>query len=254
ASHTVFSHVGDYIWAKDINDYADESFQNSIHLKYLHDNKLEDVLELLDMSLQNMDVENGQYRALEQPLPDMCADRIQYNIHTGVILGKLSKTEANDIASDLHFEEGRWFFTDPQIAKKFAEISLYCTQNFWGARWNTSMNIHFSNALKRAVDLKLLTMKDIFTTDAEVLKKVTESDDEVIKLNLQQCEQPVSRIPGKSYKTEFFKPKFRGVNPLVKDKSGKLRRLTELDPMFRNYYESVKKWCDEGFEIDILQL
>ena len=252
ASHTVFSHVGDYIWAKNINDYAEESFQDSIHLKYLHQNKISDVLKLVGLSLKDIDIEKNPYSALEQPLPDMCADRIQYNIHTGVLLGKISQADAEKITSDLNYKDNKWFFTKPEIAKKFAELSLYFTQNFWGARWNTSMNIHFANALKRALQLKLITIKDLFSTDRIVMNKLIKNQDHLIQLNLQQCKQPIDKIPGKNYKTETFKPKFRGIDPLIVDKSGKMHRLTQLDNMFRNHYEAVKKWCKDGFEIDIL--
>lgn len=252
ASHTVFSHVGDYIWAKNINDYAEESFQDSIHLKYLQKNSINDAVKLIGLSLNDIDIEKNSYSALEQPLPDMCADRIQYNIHTGVLLGEISKADAEEISSDLNFKDNKWFFTNPKIAKKFADLSLYFTQNFWGAKWNTSMNIHFANALKRALKLKIITTNDLFSTDRIVMNKLIKNQDHFIQLNLQQCKQPIDKIPGKRYKKEFFTPKFRGIDPLVLIESGSMQRLTELDHMFRNHYEAVKKWCKDGFEIDIL--
>ncbi|MDO4975601.1 MAG: hypothetical protein Q4E61_04740, partial [Alphaproteobacteria bacterium] len=64
--------------------------------------------------------------------------------------------------------------------------------------------------------------------------------------------QPVSRINGKKYKKQQFYPKFRGVDPLVIDRPGNLKRLSDIDIMFKNHYNEVKLWCKTGFEIDIL--
>jgi HD superfamily phosphohydrolase len=253
SSHTVFSHVGDYIFSKDINDNAQESYQDKNHLSHLQKVGIGAILAKFGMSLDDLDLDKGEYARLEQPLPNMCADRIQYNIHTGVILGLLSEEEAAAIVADLKFEDGNWFFSKKDLAKKFANVSLYCTQNFWGAKWNTSMNIHFAAALRRALDVKLIRMEDLFTTDDMVMPKLENSSDDVIKANLQQCVLYDVKISGKQYVTKKFVPKFRGIDPFVKNsESGKLERLTALDLMFKNQYDAVKKWCADGYEIDIL--
>ena len=252
ASHTVFSHVGDYIWTDDVNKYTNESYQDKVHLDYLHKGKMDKILKSIGMTLKDADAKNENYKALEQPLPDMCADRIQYNIHTGVIMKMISENDAREIMHDLEFQNGKWFFNNKDIAKKFANLSLFFTQNFWGAKWNTTMNIHLANALKRALKLKIITHKDLFSTDKVVLDKLLSSSDDAIKLNLQQCEKPFDKMKNIEYRSEKFYPKFRGIDPLVKLKNGKLVRLTELDAMFKNYYNEIKQWCKNGYMLDIL--
>ena len=252
ASHTVFSHVGDYIWAKKINDYNEESFQDTIHLAYLRKNRIEPILKSLGMKLRDVDIERNEYKALEQSLPGMCADRIQYNIHTGLIMKMINEKDVREILGDLKYEDEKWFFKDPIVARKFANLSVYFTQNFWGSKWNTTMNIHFANALKRAIELKIISEDELFSTDSVVLNKLLKSGDGVIKLNLQQCEKPLEKIPGQNYKSEKFYPKFRCIDPLIKQSSGKFVRLSEIDVMFKSNYDAVKKWCRDGFEVDVL--
>lgn len=252
ASHTVFSHVGDYIWAKNINEYSQSSFQDKIHLSYLKRNRIDQVLSKLGISLADVDVEKNNSPALEQELPDMCADRIQYNLHTGILFGLINDQDSCEIVNDLNFENGKWFFRTPALARKFANLSLYFTQNFWGSKWNTSMNIHFANALKRALTLKIISTKDLFSTDRIVMNKLVKNQDLVIQLNLQQCQQPTDKIAGQKYRTEKYTPKFRGVDPLVKVDDNGFVRLSEIDSEFKNNYDSVKKWCKDGFEVDIL--
>jgi HD superfamily phosphohydrolase len=253
SSHTVFSHVGDYIFAKDINDNVEESYQDKNHLSHLQKVGIETVLTKCGMSFSDLDLEKAGYVCLEQPLPNMCADRIQYNIHTGVILGLMSKDDAAAIVKDLKFENGNWYFSRQDLARKFANVSLYCTQNFWGAKWNTSMNIHFAAAIRRALAIGLIRMEDLFSTDDVVMAKLTKSDDSIVNDNLKQCENYSAKLSERKYETKKFTPKFRGIDPLVMDtKSGKLVKLATLDPMFESQYHAVKKWCSDGFEIDIL--
>ena len=44
--------------------------------------------------------------ALERRLPNLCADRIQYIVHTGLICDLLSKEEAKAIINDIQFIYG----------------------------------------------------------------------------------------------------------------------------------------------------
>ncbi len=252
ASHTVFSHVGDYIWTDDVNEYTKESYQDKTHREYLHRNKMETILNSINITLDDADINKNDYKALEQHLPDMCADRIQYNIHTGFIMKMITQKEIKEIMEDLEFKDNKWFFKNLDIARKFANLSIYFTQNFWGAKWNTTMNIHFANALKRALKLKIIEKDDLFSTDKIVMDKLAKSDDRIIQLNLQQCQNPLNRLPEQKYKTEKFLPKFRGIDPLIRKKDGTFSRLTEMDIMFKANYDTVKQWCENGYDIDIL--
>jgi len=253
SSHTVFSHIADFLFAKNVNEFTERGYQDTIHMEFLKKNNINKFVENFRFNINDLNPEKKEYTRLEQSLPDMCADRIQYNIHTGVILKLISKKNAKRISDNVSFKDGKWFFTDEHLAKKFAELSLYFTQNFWGAKWNVSLDMHFSNALARALQLKLIKYDDLFLTDNVILNKLVKNQDHLIQLNLQQCKEPLKQIPGKDYKSVFFKPKFRGIDPLVESKStGKLIRLSEVDQMFKHYYDSVKEWCALGYTIDIL--
>lgn len=256
ASHTVFSHVGDHIFVDKNNSdkYTDSSYQDSIHMKYIKNAKLSNIILKFGLDEKDLDPEHTRYKSLEQPLPNMCADRIEYNVHTGVLLGVISKTEAKEIIEDLSYQDGQWFFTDPKLALKLAEISVYFTQNFWGAKWNTLMNIHLAAALRRALKLKLIKYDDLYTTDSVVMRKLLKNQDKFLQTCIQQCKIPMDKIPGQSYVIIHFKPKFRGIDPLIKNsKIGKLVHLTEIDMIFKHHYEAVQEWCKHGYEINVLK-
>ena len=253
SSHSVFSHVADFLFAKNIDDHTQDSYQDTIHINFLKKNNIANLTKILGLDIDDLDPEKKEYSRLNQPLPDMCADRIQYNLHTGVLLHLLSNEEAKAIFDDINFKDGKWFFTNPKLAKKFAEVSIYFTQNFWGAKWNVSMNIHFAKALSRAIALKLIDEEEIFSTDEKILKKLLNSSDTIIQANLEQCKNPMTKNPSKVYNSIFFAPKFRGVDPLIENqKTKKLVRLSEIDTIFQYYYNTTKEYCARGFFIDVL--
>jgi HD superfamily phosphohydrolase len=249
ASHTAFSHVSDYLFAKEPGEYTVKGYQDSVHMKYLRENA-QILAKETGLKIEDLDPESNP--RLNQELPDMCADRIQYNIHTGVIFGRISKDEAAAIVNNLKFEDGKWMFTDPELARRFAMLSLHFTQYFWGADWNVSMNTHLGKALKRAISIGAISEADIYSTDDIVMQKISNCKDEQVQLYIRQCDQQLKRIDGKTYHTEHFTPKFRGIDPLIKRGDGSIVRLTELNQEFKEVYESVKEWCSSGFDFYVL--
>ena len=91
ASHTVFSHVADHLFH---GREKEHSYQDEIHLWFLEKMGIEKILKehgIDDISILNPD--NPDYRRLEQPSPGLCADRIEYLLHTGILFEKLTKEE-----------------------------------------------------------------------------------------------------------------------------------------------------------------
>ena len=78
------------------------------------------------------------------------------------------------------------------------------------------------------------------------------STDQLIKINLLQCEKLLCKLQNKKYKKVLYHPKFRGVDPLVICNDKKLRRLTEIDIIYKNYYDFVKEFCKNGYYVDVL--
>lgn len=254
-SHTAFSHVGDYVFSDDPSKYTKNSFQDSIHMQYLrkHRDEIDPILKKYNISFDVLNPENKEYRGLEQKLPDMCADRIEYNIHTGLIMKKINREDAKQIVDDLRFEGGVWFFKSLESARKFARLSVMFTKEFWGSEWNTSMNIHFAGALKRALDINLISRDELFGDDIPVLQKLENSKDRIIKKFMRQCRNILQKMKGYKYKKIHFTPKFRGVDPLVKtDGMNDFKRLSEIDDEFKRFHDDVKGWCEKGFDLYIL--
>ncbi|WP_341756480.1 hypothetical protein [Candidatus Tisiphia endosymbiont of Nemotelus nigrinus] len=247
-SHTVFSHLGDNLFYQ---PNSRRSYQDTIHLWFLKKMDIEKIISKYNISISELDPDNPKYVALESPLPSLCADRIQYNIHTGVILEKISKIEAKEIVENLQFKHNKWFFTEPVLAKKFAMLSLDFTWEFWGSEWNAVIYDCFVKILKRAVDINLITKDELhFGVDKQVLTKLQKSKD----VKLQKLFKEYSHKIKTFSIVEFgkgqinIKPKFRGIDPMVYY-NGKYQLLSKIDKNFSHNFNLVKEWCQKGYGI-----
>lgn len=252
ASHTVFSHVGDMIFGK--GDGV-KSYQDGILIDYL--NSYDDVKEILhryNMHLEDMDPDKEEYTALERPLPDLCADRIQYIIHTGVLLDCITKDQAREIVQDLEFKNGLWFFKNIEIAHRFGSISLYCLQALWGSHVNAFFYLIFKHMLLRALEIKLVTAHDLhYSIDKKILEILFQSNDPYIQRLLQYTNDWERWYQVVSYDQSDinYRIKFRGVNPYVLV-DGILQRLTAVCPTYSCDYEKEKQWCANGYGLKLL--
>ncbi|MCX7338660.1 MAG: phosphohydrolase [Alphaproteobacteria bacterium] len=261
ASHTAFSHTGDYLFGhmSKTNSYAENqhSYQDKIHLKFLAEADLLEILACGGLSLRDVDPDNGSNLALEQPLPDMCADRIEYNLHTGLLFNKITAEEIQDVIKDLRFDGKKWFFIDTKSALKLANLSLDFTKDFWGSDWNMVFNYYFSQILEKAISLGLIKDKSVrFGTDMKIFNVLVSSKDPYIQARMEACRAirtphtAFERISGDGSYDMYFKPKFRGIDPLVKVGT-QLVRLSELDPTFAQSYSDIKDYCEKGFKVTL---
>ena len=250
ASHTVFSHVGDTLFQY---SRTDSSYQDDIHEWYLKRYQIDDVLAAYNIPLQNILAKNGTHLMLEQDLPNICADRLEYNLQAGLLTEMLTVDDIHGILQNLHYEKGNWFFTDQQIAKKLALVSLYNTEHVWGTPTDKFIYNITAQALERALEINLLTLDDIhFSTDAAVWDKLWISNDPYIMKCLEKIiNYKTQFIVIKSPHYQTFTTKFRGLDPWIKY-NDTLQRLTQLDIEYQQEYNRVYNQVTEGWKIEII--
>ncbi len=234
-SHTAFSHVGDKVFG---HIDGKHSYQDLHHLKFLRTTDIPKILERYGLTLEKIDHKNPEFTCLEQPLPDLCADRIEYNLSAGILEKFITKTKAVEILDHLRFENNRWFFTNPFHAKKFAVISLWHTEHVWGSQMSNYVSHRLADAIKKAFELEILSPQEfIHGTDEAVWQKLCACNSAEIHthlesiLNAHKFEVEINRQPRNN--------KFRGINPWVLA-GDKFKRLTELDEEFAQEYNRVK--------------
>ena len=255
-SHTAFSHVAEVVF-----NHKDEnhSYQDKIHLWYLDNSSAHDLIEDYQLNLNDLDPDCGLYQMLEQPLPDMCADRIEYNLHTAFVYAIFTKEEIDSILNHLHYgpvkyqknneiiEENKWYFDEICSAKKFALLPLYFMQTIWATPDNVVFYKLFSQILKYAFEKKYITKSLFhFGTDQEILTILNQQKDttleEMLK-NLHTAKRNFKVVNQNSddYDEEIY-AKFRGIDPLILQSGDQeAKRLTILDQNFCYAYLRMKE-------------
>ena len=248
-SHTVFSHVGDFIYDNMVSDQV--AYQDMIHLNYLKECGIAKLFEQYNFSLKQADPKQDKYAALEQELPHMCADRIDYNIQGAFLRRLITEEDVKDLLEDLHFDGKRWFFTDPNLAKLFARIPLNMTERLWGAPWNILAYKWCAQAIKYSLQKEYLNVADIhFSTDEKVWNTLKNIKDPYIKDYLNKIQSLPTQFKETPEGSLSLFPKFRGIDPWVKTPNG-LQKLSRINPKFKAEFARVKQRMTKGWKIAI---
>ena len=245
--------MGDIVF--DHKDHS-QSYQDSIHEWFLSKTETPKVLNQFGLNVEDVFHKSGDHRMLEQDLPDICADRFEYNLQGMVGEGLLTQENNNDILDDITFKDGNWDFTDLEAAKKFAYAQLRLNELTWGDPWN-GLGYHLAaHALKRAIELKLITHDQMhFGSDDEIWNILLQSGDALITTTTDQILDPekyyklVAQSEVAKAKTDDWfriQPKFRGIDPWV-EADGDIKRLCEIDSEFADEFEKTKQKLNAGF-------
>jgi uncharacterized protein len=247
-SHTVFSHVGDFLFK---HQNHESSYQDDIHEWFLKQTEIPAILKKYGIKVEDISPKKGTFKALEQDLPDVCADRLEYVLHGALLEHRITKEAIQEILKDLSFEHERWFFRNASAAKQYALLSLYLTEHIFGTAWNAVTYEWMGETLRYALSIGLITKDDIhFSTDDKIMNVLKQASDPTIKTLLHKIffhQECFSLGTADSY-DYYAKPKFRGVNPWVKTSKG-FQQLTQLESSFKHEFERVQSLMAQGWYI-----
>lgn len=249
-SHTAFSHTGDILFDHE----GEDAYQDAIHEWYIKQTDLYPVLQEYGMEQVVTDEHKAQFTILEQDLPDLCADRLEYNLDIGLREQLISLDDALSILSHIQYVNGRWYFDDLAAAQQFGLLTINLTRSLWGSIWNSFINIHAAQALKYALKKEIITTDEIhFGFDHDIWQKLHTVNDATLNAYLKQLkeyDQAYRLATDKSY-DYYYKPKCRAVDPWVL-KDGTYVRLSEIDDLYKEVYQNLKDYCKAGWYLKIL--
>lgn len=249
-SHTVFSHVGDYIFHHESHQ---ESYQDKIHIWFLNESGLEKILTKYGYTIAQVLSKKPDFLALEQPLPDLCADRLEYNLQGAYHRGYLTKNEINELVEDLQFDGKKWISSRPDLMKKLVQFSIRMSKECWGSAENYLRSSWFSQILHRALELGILTKEDLhFGVDEEVWTKIRAIKDEIIQDLFERIFHPKKYFAiCKSKEADVCpKMKFRGIDPWIQ-RGKRIARITYIDEELANEYDQVQSEMADGWPIKL---
>lgn len=249
-SHTVFSHVGDWVFGK---EYQEEDYQSSIHRLYLAISGVEKILNKYGYTVEQIAPKRDSFRMLEQPLPNLSADRIDYNIQGAYFQNLLTKEEAQELFHDLIFKEGKWLISRKDLASKLSYFSLFMVEDCWGSAVNYVTSRWLADAILQGLSIGLISWNEFhFGTDQVVWNKLCSSQDPLIQDRMHRVIHPNDyfSFTAPDQATTIVKFRFRGIDPWIKQ-GEEIVRLSSIDKELAEAFYATKEKATKGWPLVI---
>lgn len=249
-SHTVFSHVGDWVFSK---EYQEDDYQSTIHRLYLAVSGIEEILLKHGYTIEQILPKRKEFIMLEQSLPNLSADRIDYNIQGAYFQNFLTKEEALELFQDFHFEDGKWIVTKEDLASKLMAYSLFMTTDCWGSAVNYVTSRWLADAILQGLKLGLISWHEFhFGIDEVIWNQLSNSQDPLIQKRMKMLSHPDDyyRLVSKEEANLFVKFRCRGIDPWIKLGENTVR-LTSINKDLEETLHQTKKMASEGWPLEI---
>jgi uncharacterized protein len=230
-SHTAFSHVIDFVFDNKEEDFHEQKFSQIIE-----NSDIPEILTRHGYKYEDLVLDHSQWSLLEQPAPFLCADRVDYTLRDMYQYGQIRMDEVNSFLEKLIVWEGRMVLRDIGTAEWFVKIYYKETINFFMDPLNIYGYHLLTGILQLAFQKQIISMEDMFKTDAEVMDLLHSADDEDINVLLKKLHDKVTVTEDKNEYDFHHKNKIRHIDPeiLVNDRPVKssaiskdIRKITE---------------------------
>ena len=200
-SHTAFSHAVDFVFASELQDHHE-----GLKPVFLQRSDLAGPLAALGYQPADF-YDDAIYPLLEQPLPRLCADRLDYFFRDSLACGVTTPPQIERFLDHLTVVDGRSIaFTDATVAREAVERFAIMNADWWASPTESFIYNEFADALRAAFESGVLVENSLFEDDAAVLAK------------LFRCANPL--VLGKLHRVLHFDPEsVIGFAPRVRPKT-----------------------------------
>lgn len=227
-SHTAFSHVIDWVFGNE----QSEDFQDKIFSKFLDSQEIRNILDMYGYRSEDFH-KLEKFTLLEQEIPDLCADRIDYMLREMKQEGK--DYEIEQILKSLINIDGRVYVKSEKSALMISREYLRLQREHWAGEQAANRYRMLADALLIAKDKGIITFDDFFTDDSSVMKKLQDSRNREILDKLRKLETGKFRIRNDLNK------KLRYIDPLYFTERGVVKRLSETNFDFAEEIKLLKE-------------
>jgi len=219
-SHTAFSHAVDFIYTSREQDHHEQ-------LKPLMLDRADLALALARLGYSPREFyDDSIYPLLEQPIPWLCADRLDYFLRDGLTCGVVTGDFVARILSCVKIVDSKLTLSDVDVAREAVVLFDRMNREWWAGPIEAFIYNEFADALREGIKLGVLQLDDLMTEDAEVLARLESSGSLLIAQKLDR----IRNIPPdctRGYSPRIV-PKERWLDPPIQT-DGKVQRLSLLD-------------------------
>lgn len=246
--HTAFSHAIDFVF--------DQGHTQGYHEKFLKkivfNSEIPKILRSYGIDPEKITDEHN-FPLLEQPLPKLCADRIDYTLRDLLSDGVISQKQAQTLLEDIIVYGERFVMKNKKVAREFALKYLDQNRNSWISAKTLATFKLMADMIKLALKKGIISESDLFSTDTYLLSRLEDSKDSEVSEILSRL-NPDLKILEDELNFEFHvKGKVRYIDPPVFVNS-EARPLSEFDKAFSAKLQKYKEAMTQGRYIKILKL
>lgn len=161
-SHTAFSHVVDYVLKQQGEDYHEQIFDEVIAKSTIP-------AILANHGFTTDLLNDAKHTLLEMPLPNLCADRIDYTIRDLYHAKLVSLDEIHDFVADLGVQEGKIGVKSERTASWFTHIYRLLNDAYFRKPEHVFANIQFAKLIAYGLDQGIIVLSDLWEDDPTVL-------------------------------------------------------------------------------------
>ena len=234
ASHATFSHCIDYVL--DVGSQKEQNHQDNVFTDFIKKSEIPEILKKHGVDMDYI-LEKENFPLLERPLPDLCADRIDYSLRTAIIFQEAAKEDFSFLLGNLTTIDNNWVFQNFESARKYAELFLRMNTFYFAGIHSAVMFRTVGDTLRYALEKRYISEADLYTTDEEVLEKIKQNlGDERLKLLFERMENKVKfENNPQNYDAHVF-CKSRIVDPLFK-RNDEIKRISDTDNDWKEILE-----------------
>lgn len=212
-SHTAFSHLIDYVFEIEGEDYHEKRFE-----EVLKDKELNEVLKKYQIESSKF-IEIEKFQILEYPLPNLSADRIDYTLRDLFQIGEITQEEIFWFLSGLKIFENRIVLTSEEYGKWFQLKYEFLNSEYFGGKENKAVNLIMKKIVKDCLKEGIIQEDDFYQDDFYLMDKINRS------INIKE---EIGNIGNEGIPNEKLVLKKRVVNPEILV-NNRVIKLSEMD-------------------------
>jgi uncharacterized protein len=243
-SHTAFSHVIDFVLENESEDFHEEIFEEILLQS--------EVPQILKKHGYSMDVIiKGDFPLLEQPLPLLCADRIDYTLRDLNRYNYITMDEVEAFLPSLYVKDDVICIKGIQHADWFVQTYYREVQDFFMNPLNVYGYDKLIKLLQEALRAKVITKDDFLLTDEEVLEKIKQSGEHELIGRYEEIIKPVKLQENEKEYEIHLKGKPRLIDPTVIERNG-IAAASEISSAVKEMNERAKERALKGSYIKVI--
>lgn len=230
-SHTAFSHVVDWV----IGDSTKEDYQDNNHANFIRNSQLPKILKKYNFDLDEI-LDDKNFPLLERPAPSLCADRVDYTLRELEKNGK----DTNLFVTNLVNYKGQMTFKSKVAAEKFAYEYLRLNHKHWAGDESKARYYILANILKRALQNNIISLKDLYKTDAKIINQLILSSDSFILESFKILKDGLIIKEVKKPKGILLNKKFRYIDPEIMI-GNNIKHLSDVSEKYKQRLKKEKQ-------------